>query len=107
MRRCQRVTLESVEQPQLLLEQERAVERLVGPLHFGQQLELLGLLLGGRLQQRPARALDPAPLGRVRALVRVPLIAADAVDAGLGSRTTWKGSKATSACGMHSRIAFS
>jgi hypothetical protein len=74
--RRERGTLQPIEQPQLLLEQEGAVERPVGLLDLCQQRELLGVLLVGRLQQRPAGALDPLAGRGVRALVGVPLIAA-------------------------------
>ena len=84
MRWRERWTLELVGQPELLLEQERTVEGAVGLLYFGEQLELLGFLFGGRLQQRPAGALDPSSLGCVGALVSVPLITADLVDGTLG-----------------------
>jgi hypothetical protein len=84
VRRRERGALGLVDQPELLLQKESAVERAVGLLDFDQQLEVLGALLLRRLQQRLARALDPAALGRVRALVRVALIAADLVHRVLG-----------------------
>src|SRR5438128_6682193 len=76
--------LQLVAQPQLLLEQEGAVERLVGLLHLGQQRQLPRSLLRRRLEQRPAGALDPLAGLRMRALVRVPLISADLVHGALG-----------------------
>jgi len=52
-------------------------------LHFVQQRELGDRLLGGRLEQRPAGALDPLALPCVGALVGVSLVAADLVDGAL------------------------
>ncbi len=83
VRQGERRVLELVEQPQFLLEQEGAEHRLVGLLDFAKQRELADRLLVGRLEQRPARVLDPAALGGVRALVGVPLVAADLVDSAL------------------------
>ena len=83
VRRREPRVVELVEQPQLLLEQEGAVERLVGLRDFAEQRELRDGLLVGRLEQRPAGALDPAPVRGVRALVGVPLVAADLVDGAL------------------------
>ena len=76
--------VELVEQAELLFEQEGSVERLVGLLDVGEQRELGERLLVGRLEQRPAGALDPAAGLGVRALVRVPFVAADLVDRALG-----------------------
>src|SRR5215217_4802827 len=76
--------VELVEQPELFLEQEGTVERLVGLLDLAEQRELVDRLLGGRLEQRPAGALDPAAAWGVRTLVGVPFVAADLVDGALG-----------------------
>jgi hypothetical protein len=68
-----------VEQPQLFSEQEGAVEAAVFALDFRERGELADRLVLGRLEQRPARALDPAAGRRVRALVLVPFVATDLV----------------------------
>ena len=68
-----------VEQPELFAQQERAVERAVGLLDLVERGELADRLALGRLEQRPAGALDPATGRGVRALVGVPLVAADLV----------------------------
>ena len=60
--------LELVEQPQLLLEQERPVERLLA-CWTSARSRAAGLL-GGRLQERPAGALDPRPLACASARAR-------------------------------------
>src|SRR5206468_11339804 len=71
--------VEVVEQSQFFAQQEGAVEALVGLLDLAEGGELAdGLALGG-LQQRPAGALDPPSRRGVRALVGVPLVAADLV----------------------------
>src|SRR5215211_5815324 len=79
MRRGEGWVIEVIEQPELLAQQEGAVEPAVGPLDLAEGGQLAhGLALGG-LEQRPAGALHP-PAGRgVRALVGVPLVAADLV----------------------------
>ena len=82
--RRERWVVEVVEQPELLLEQERAVQRLVGLLDLAELRELVDGLLGGALEQRPAGALDPFALGGVGALVGVLLVATDLVDRPLG-----------------------
>ena len=51
---------EVVEQPELFAQQERAVERAVGLLDLVERGELADRLAFGRLEQRPAGALDPA-----------------------------------------------
>ncbi len=92
-----------VEQPQLLAQQERAVEPPVVVLDFPEGGELADGLAFGRLEQRPAGALDPAAGRGVRALVEVPFVAADliggarsepadveGVEADLGARTAWR-----------------
>ena len=76
--------LELVEDAELFLEQERAVEPLVGLLDFAELCELVDGLLLRRLEQRPAGALDPLAGRGVGAFVRVPLVAADLVDRPLG-----------------------
>ena len=68
-----------VEQPQLLAQQEGAVEPAVLALDLGQRRELVDALVGRGLEQAPAGALDPTALGRVRAVVAVPFVAADLV----------------------------
>jgi hypothetical protein len=72
-----------VENAELFREQERAVQRLVRLLGLVQQRELSDRLLGGRLEQRPAGALDPLPRGGVGALVGVLFVAADLIDGAL------------------------
>jgi len=86
--------LELVEQPQLLFEQERAVERPVGLLDFAELGELVHGLLGGGLEQRPAGALDPLPGLRVGAVVGVPLLAADLVHGALAEVGSARGAVA-------------
>ena len=75
----ERGVVEVVEQPQLLAQQEGAVEPRVGLLDLAERGELADGLAFGRLEQRPAGALDPAAGRGVRALVGVPLVAADLV----------------------------
>jgi hypothetical protein len=65
VRRRERRVVEVVEQPELLAQQERAVERAVGLLDLLERGELADGLALGRLQKRPARALDPAAGWRV------------------------------------------
>ena len=79
MRRCQARVVEVVEQPQLFAQQEGAVELAVVVLDFPERGELADGLVLGRLEQRPARALDPAAGLGVRALVGVSFVAADLV----------------------------
>src|ERR671910_1362571 len=79
MRWRQARVVEVVEQPQLFAQQEGAVERAVGLLDLIQRRELADRLALGGLQKRPAGALDPAAGRGVRALVGVPLVAADLV----------------------------
>ena len=86
--------VELVEQSQLLFEQERAVERLVGLLDLAELRELVDRLLVGALEQRPAGALDPLARAGVRAVVGVPLVAADLVDRALGEADDVEGVKA-------------
>ena len=69
-----------VEQPELFLEQERAVEPLVGGRDLGQPRELLFALALRRLEQRPAGVLDPAAARSLALAVLVPLGAAHIVD---------------------------
>ena len=83
MRGGERRILELVEQPEFLFEQEGAEHRLVDLLDFAEHGELADRLLVGRFEQRPARVLDPLAGRGVRALVRVPLVAADLVDGAL------------------------
>ena len=99
--------VELVEQAELLLEQEGAVERLVGVLDLAEQRELRDRLLVGCLEQRPAGALDPAAGGGVGALVGVPLVAADLVDGALGEPDDVERVEADLGVGTASRIAFS
>ena len=47
--------------------------------HEGEFVELVQGLAFGRFEQRPPRALDPAPGRRVRAVMAVPFVAADLV----------------------------
>src|SRR5215217_5258058 len=68
-----------VEQPEFLAQQEGAVEPPVVVLDFPEGGELADGLAFGRLEQRPAGALDPAAGRGVRALVEVPFVAADLV----------------------------
>jgi hypothetical protein len=70
----ERGILEVVEQPQLLAQQEGAVEAVV-VLDVGERGELADRLVLWGAQQRPAGVLDPAALGRVRAVVAVSLVA--------------------------------
>ena len=107
MRGRERGIVELVEQPELRFEQEGAVERLVGVRDFAEQRELRNRLLVGRLKQRPPGALDPAADGGVRALVRVPLIAADLVDRALAEPDDVERIERDLAPGRLSRIAFS
>ena len=79
MRRRQARVGQLVEQPQLFAQQEGAVEPLVSPADLVQGGELADGLALGRLEQRPAGALDPAAGRRVRALMGVSLVAADLV----------------------------
>ena len=72
VRRRERRIFKRVEQPQLVVEQEGAVEPAVADVDLAERAELVEVLAVGRLEQRPARVLDPAPGGGVRALVRVP-----------------------------------
>ena len=58
-----------VEQPQLFAQQEGAVEAAVGVLDLAERGELADGLVLGRLEQRPAGALDPAAGRGVGALV--------------------------------------
>jgi len=68
-----------VEQAQLFAQQEGAVELAVGLLDLVERGELADPLAFGRLEQRPAGALDPAAGRGVGALVEVPFVAADLV----------------------------
>jgi hypothetical protein len=58
MRRRERGVLERVEQPQLVVEQEGAVEPLVALVDLAERAELLEALAVGCFEQRPARVLD-------------------------------------------------
>ena len=69
--------VEVVEQPELLAQQERAVEATVGALYLGERGEVADGLAGGRFEQRPAGALDPAAGLGVRAVMGVSFVAAD------------------------------
>jgi len=80
MGRGERGVGQVVEQPELLAQQEGAVEAAVLALDLGERRELADRLVLGCLQERPAGVLDPAPGRGVRALVGVPLVAADLVD---------------------------
>ncbi len=80
----ERSVLEVVEQPQLLAQQERAVESAVGVADLVQGRELADGLTFGGLEQRPAGALDPAPGGGVGALVGVSFVAANLVGRAAG-----------------------
>jgi hypothetical protein len=71
--------VEVVERPQLLAQQEGAVEAGVGLLDLPEGGELSDRLALGGLEQRPAGALDPAAGRGVGALVGVPCVAADLV----------------------------
>ena len=69
-----------VDVAQLAVEQERAVQALVGGHDLGELEQLLGGLLGGVLQEAVACTFEPlAGLG-ARASVLVVLVAADLVD---------------------------
>jgi hypothetical protein len=56
-----RGVLERVEQPELVVEQEGAVEAAVADVDLAKGAELAEALALGSLQQRPAGVLDPAP----------------------------------------------
>jgi hypothetical protein len=73
-----------VEQPQLFLEQERAVEPLVGRRDCGQASELLRGLSFGSLEQRPTGVLDPPSAFGLALAVLVPAGAADVVHGAAG-----------------------
>lgn len=73
-----------VEQPQLLFEQECAVEPLVGGHDFGEAAELLGALALGGFEQRRADVLDPPPALGFALAVLVPVGAPDVVDGAAG-----------------------
>jgi hypothetical protein len=75
--------VEVVEQPELFLQEERAVERLVGLLDFAELRELVDRLLLRALEQRPAGPLDPLPGPGVGAVVGVSLVATDLVHGAL------------------------
>jgi hypothetical protein len=75
----QRRVVEVVEQPELLAQQEGAVEPAVLGLDFGERGELADRLALGRLEQRPAGVLDPPPGRGVGAVVAVSLLAPDSV----------------------------
>jgi hypothetical protein len=94
-----------VEQPQLLAQQEGAVEPPVVVLDFRERGELADGLAFGRLEQRPAGALDPAAGRGVRALVRVPFVAADLVGGARSEPADVERVKQISACGTASRMA--
>jgi hypothetical protein len=80
MRVGEGAVLEVVEQSQLLLEQDGAVEALVRALDLVQGGELFCGLALERLEQRPFDALDPAATARRALAGGVPLGAADLVD---------------------------
>jgi hypothetical protein len=80
----ERGVLEVVEQPQLVVEQEGAVQALGALVDLAEGAELVQVLAVGCLQQRPARVFDPAAGRGVRALMGVPFVAADLVD-GVGA----------------------
>jgi len=62
-----------VEQPQLLLEQERPKEATVGERDLAERGELGDRLALGGLEQRPAHALDPLAARGLRLALGVPL----------------------------------
>src|SRR3954464_7887965 len=76
MGRGKRGVGEVVEQAELFAQQEGAVEALVDLADLVQRGELADALVLGRFEQRPAGALDPAPVRRVRSVVLVPFVAA-------------------------------
>jgi hypothetical protein len=88
--------VEVVEDAELFFEQKRAVERLVGLLDFAELCELVDRLFLWAFEQRPAGVFDPLALGRVGALVGVPLVAADLVDRPLGEVGSARGAVAAS-----------
>ena len=102
----ERWVVEVIEQAQFLLEQEGAVQRAVGVLDFTEQRELIYGLLGRRLEQGPAGALDPAPARRLGALVGVPLVAAHLVCGTLAEANHMEGVKADLGVGDVSRTEF-
>jgi hypothetical protein len=107
VRRRERGVLEVLEQPQLLLEEEGAVEAAVGVLDFVQRGELTdGLVLRG-LQQRPAHALDPATVPGGALALLVPFAAADIIDGALSELDDMKRVEADLCVGEAWRIAFS
>src|SRR4051812_34880067 len=95
-----------VEQPELFAQQQGAVEAAVLALDFLQRGELADALLLGRFEQRPAGALDPAPVGwGVSERSWRPFLAWTWSTARAPSLTTWKGSKQISASGTAWRMA--
>jgi hypothetical protein len=100
-------------QPELILEQERAVEPLVRAGDLGEPGELLGGLALGCFEQGPAGVLDPAVARRLARVVLVPLGTADVVDRTAGELADVKeGSNTISGvncgpCSASAAIAFS
>jgi hypothetical protein len=94
VRRREGRVVEVVEQSELLAQQEGAVEARVGLLDFAEGCQLAEGLAFGRLEQRPAGALDPAPRRRVGALVGVPLVAAHLLGGAAGEAADVEGVKA-------------
>src|SRR4051812_3449554 len=80
-----------VEQPEFFPEQEGAVEAVVGPADLVQLGELTDGLVLGRLEQAPARVLDPASFGGVGAVVAVPFVSADPVGGAAGEPADMEG----------------
>ena len=102
----ERRVVEVVEQPELLLEQERAVERLVGLLDLARACASWSIVcFAGALSSDQRVPLIHLPVGGVGALVGVPLVAADLVDRALREAHDVERVKAISASGTASRIA--
>jgi hypothetical protein len=99
--------VESVEQAELFLQEEGAVEPAVGLLDVGEDRELFGGLALGRLEQRPARALDPLAAGRRRLALVFHSWRRTWSAASPASLTTCQGSKQISASGIAALIACS
>src|SRR3954471_5603410 len=84
MRRREGWVVELVEQSQLVVEQEGAVEAAVVQVDLAERSERAEALALGGLQQRPAGVLDPAAGRGVGAVVGVPFVAADLVGGACG-----------------------
>jgi hypothetical protein len=82
-----------------------AVEAAVLALDLGERGDLADALVLGRLQERPAVALDPAAPGRVGAFMGVPFVAADLVDGARAEADDAEGVKADVGVGTAARIA--